>query len=392
MRASDPRSSRKILLEEVTLKRIEATYQVICTTEERPALARAIAVELTVEVPERLIRRYRTIETDLVARVEDQQQMSPGIQQLTLSFAGELAGSDLSRWLNLLLGNCSMMPGVRLIGLKLPDDVVSQFPGPSHGIAGVRELTGVVDRPLVATALKPRGAPVADLVEVCRQFVAGGGDLLKDDHNLIDDDLSSFRNRVERCTAAIRETQGDRHVPYLVNLMAPAEQLDQRLEVALQAGADGALMAPWVIGLDRVRELTSRWPGIHLGHPSMSGVVTSQGDGGISLSIVHGTLARLAGLDGSVFVNAGGRFTTTREQGRQIAAELRAPLGQIAPGWAIPAGGMSATRIPEMVEDFGSDTMILIGGSLLADQRGVEASTAEILERIRDEFARAKES
>ena len=70
----------------------------------------------------------------------------------------------------------------------------------------------------------------------------------------------------------------------------------------------------------------------------------------------------------------------------------RAPLGQIAPGWAIPAGGMSATRIPEMVEDFGSDTMILIGGSLLADQRGVEASTAEILERIRDEFARAKES
>ena len=138
------------------------------------------------EVPERLIQRYPSIESDLVAKVEGHQQISPDVHQIQLSFGGELAGSDLTRWLNLLLGNCSMMPGVRLIDLKLPDDVLAQFPGPNHGISGVRELTGVDDRPLVATALKPRGAPVSDLVEVCREFVTGGGDLLKDDHNLID--------------------------------------------------------------------------------------------------------------------------------------------------------------------------------------------------------------
>ncbi|MEC9476533.1 MAG: RuBisCO large subunit C-terminal-like domain-containing protein [Planctomycetota bacterium] len=374
------------------MDRIEATYRVLCADEECLAVARAIAVELTVEVPERLIERYPTIETDLVAKVDQCHQISPGVQQIQLSFAGEMAGSDLTRWLNLLLGNCSMIPGVRLIDLNLPDDVLQQFAGPHHGISGVRQMTGVSDRPLVATALKPRGAPVSDLVEVCRDFVTGGGDLIKDDHNLIDDDLSAFRDRVERCTAAIREAQTDRHVPYLVNLMAPAEQLDQRLEIALEVGADGALMAPWILGLDQVRQLTSRWPGLHLGHPSMSGVLTSQGAGGIALPIVHGTLARLAGLDGSVFVNAGGRFATSRREGRQIAEQLRAPLGPIAPGWAIPAGGMSPTRIPEMVEDFGTDTMILIGGALLADERGVEISTAEILDCIREQFARLEES
>ena len=149
-------------------------------------------------------------------------------------------------------------------------------------------------------------------------------------------------------------------------------------------------MAPWVIGLDRVRQLTSRWPGVHIGHPSMSGVMTVHHDSGISLPIVHGILARLAGLDGSVFVNAGGRFATTRQQGRQIAEQLRAPMGQIAPGWAIPAGGMSLERVPEMIEDFGCDTMLLIGGALLADDRGVETATAEILAQIQDRFARRK--
>jgi ribulose-bisphosphate carboxylase large chain len=275
-----------------------------------------------------------------------------------------------------------MIPGVRLIDLQLPDEVVKNFPGPRFGISGIREITGVQKRPLVATALKPRGAPVADLVEVCRGFVAGGGDLIKDDHNLLDENLSAFRDRVERCTAAIRESQGDRHVLYLVNLMAPAEQLDGRLEAALEVGADGALMAPWVLGLDRVRELTSRWPGVHLGHPSMSGVVTSSPDGGISLPLVHGTLARLAGLDGSVFVNAGGRFTPTRAEGRQIAEKLREPLGSIAPGWAIPAGGMSPERIPEMLEDFGSDTILLMGGALLTAEDGVEAATVQIRQQI----------
>jgi ribulose-bisphosphate carboxylase large chain len=282
-----------------------------------------------------------------------------------------------------------MLPSIQLTRLVLSDEVLDRFQGPHCGIDGVRELVEVPGRPLVATALKPRGAPVSDLVQICREFIRGGGDLIKDDHNLIDDDLDQFRDRVQRCTEAIRQQQGDRHRLYLVNLLAPSEQLDARMEIALEAGADGALLAPWVIGLDRVRELTGRWPGVYLGHPSMSGALT--GGSGIAGPIVHGTLARLAGLDGSVFVNSGGRFPVTRSDGRSIAAALRQPLANLKPAWAVPAGGMSPERLPEMIEDFGRDTMMLMGGALLTAKEGIEACTREIVQQLEDRFETAGE-
>ncbi|HIG05932.1 MAG TPA: hypothetical protein EYQ08_09425 [Planctomycetes bacterium] len=368
---------------------IVATYRVEGDRAHSAQLARAMAVELTVEVPQSLIDRYPRIASEIVAEVMQVEELEAGVQQVTLGLNGDLARSNLNQLLNLVLGNCSMLPSIQLTRLVLADEVLARFQGPSYGIEGVRELVGVTGRPLVATALKPRGAPVSDLVEICREFIRGGGDLIKDDHNLIDDDLDQFRDRVQRCTAAIRQQQGARHRLYLVNLLGPSEQLDARMEIALEAGADGALLAPWVIGLDRVRELTRSWPGIYLGHPSMSGVLT--GGSGIAAPIVHGTLARLAGLDGSVFVNSGGRFPVTRSEGRSIAAALRQPLATLKPGWVVPAGGMSPERLPEMVDDFGCDTMMLMGGALLTAKEGIEACARDIIQQLEDRFETAEE-
>ena len=375
----------------VQVDSLVATYRVEVERDRAQALARAMAGELTVEVPEVLIGRYPEIEKQIVADVLSLEEVESGVHHVKIAFEATLAGSDLNTLLNLMLGNCSMMPGVRLIDLALPDTLLQEYRGPTHGIDGVRSIVEVKRRPLVATALKPRGAPVSDLVEVCRQFTAAGGDLIKDDHNLVEADLDLFRDRVERCVAAIRETQGSRHRLFLVNLIACSEQLDQRLEVAMEMGADGALLAPWVIGLDRVRALTTRWPGVHLGHPSLSGLLTVGSMGGIDGSIVHGSLARLAGLDGSVFVNSGGRFPVTRSDGRGIAAALRQPLAKLKPAWAVPAGGMRPERLPEMIEDFGCDTMMLMGGALLTAKEGIEACTREIVDQLQDQIESAGE-
>jgi len=368
------------------LLRLLAKYTVESDSGRIADLARALAVELTVEVPEEVIGRYPHLNRDLIAQVEEVRAITPALHQITLSFCGDLPGvdlpgADLTRWLNLLLGNASMLPGVRLHDLEIPNDLVAAFQGPRHGIDGIREWVGVPERPLLATALKPRGAPVSDLQMICREFVHGGGDLIKDDHNLIDDSNEQFLERVKACVGSIREAENRRRILYLVNLMGPAEELDRRLELAHEAGADGGLVAPWVLGLDRTRQLIDDHPGVYLGHPSLSGVYTRSG-GGISPGLIHGTFARLAGIDGSVFVNAGGRFSPTREEGRSVAHKLAEPLGNLRRGWAVPAGGMSPERVPEILSDYGSQVMILIGGAIIADARGVRSATESLREAI----------
>ena len=100
-------------------------------------LARAMAVELTVEVPEKVIDRYPHLNRDLVACIEGIKPVDSSRHEITLSFAGNLPGADLTRWLNLLLGNCSMLPGVTLADLEIPEPILQDFTGPRFGIGAV---------------------------------------------------------------------------------------------------------------------------------------------------------------------------------------------------------------------------------------------------------------
>jgi ribulose-bisphosphate carboxylase large chain len=100
------------------------------------------------------------------------------------------------------------------------------------------------------------------------------------------------------------------------------------------------------------------------GHPSMLGsLITSQSEG-ISHGIVLGTLMRLAGADISIFPNVGGRFAFSKEHCLEITKQSREKLGAHRPVLVSPAGGMTLERIPEMVEMYGKDCALLIGGAL----------------------------
>jgi len=39
-------------------------------------------------------------------------------------------------------------------------------------------------------------------------------------------------------------------------------------------------------------------------------------------------------------------------------------MGEVAPSLPVPAGGMTLERVPEMVEFYGEDVILLIGGAL----------------------------
>jgi ribulose-bisphosphate carboxylase large chain len=96
----------------------------------------------------------------------------------------------------------------------------------------------------------------------------------------------------------------------------------------------------------------------------MLGSLVISKDEGISHGIALGTFMRLAGADISIFPNIGGRFSFTSAQCLEIADRSRENLGKLNPIMVAPAGGMTLERIPEMIEMYGKDAALLIGGAL----------------------------
>lgn len=357
------------------MSRITAVYHLSCPADEVERAARDIAIEQTVEVPEALV------DEAIIGRVATIQPEGDGFL-VRMEYLPELADGQLPQLLNLVYGNISMHDFIRLVDLELPDAFLARLHGPTYGVAGLRALLGVYDRPLLCTALKPRGLPVAELADIAREFALGGGDLVKDDHNLVD---PTFMERVARCQAAVEEANAKtgRQCLYLPFVCAPADRLERYVEYAVRHGVRGILVPPLIVGLDTVRWLADQYGLLMMSHPTFSGTFLQNPRHGIEPGLLLGTLFRLAGVDVSVFVNAGGRFRYTPEECSSIAARMHEPLGELAPGFPAPAGGMTYERIPDMVQQFGIDSVLLIGGALLTHGGDLRESTAKYLDAVR---------
>jgi ribulose-bisphosphate carboxylase large chain len=345
---------------------IIASYRLRCDAAQADALARFIAFEQTVELPERLVTDARLLD-QVVGKVQSLQADGPDHFRARIAYAPELASGQLSQLVNLLYGNVSMTEGVRLVGLDLPPAILQTFQGPRHGIEGIRSLLGVYGRPLLATAAKPRGLSDAQLAELVGRFALGGGDIVKDDQNLVSSDFESFKRRVDACAKAVdaANRQTGRQTVYFPHLAAPDQDLEKYAEFVLELGLRGVLMCPMVLGLDRMRHLNQRYGLVCMAHPALSGAYTQSRDHGIGHDVLLGTIFRLAGADISVFPAPGGRFPYSGEECTALARALTEPLGDLVPAWPSPAGGMSFDSLPRLEQDYGADAVLLIGGSLL---------------------------
>jgi len=330
--------------------------------------AAAIALEQTVELPADLIAPG-SFSAQLIGRVAALSVVDATTTDAVISYAGATVGEGLPQLLNVIFGNSSLIPNIRVVGLTLPASLTDRFPGPRFGRAGVRQRLGVPARPLLCTALKPLGLSASELAGVAYRCALGGVDLIKDDHGLADQPSAPFAERVARCAEAVaraNDETGERSI-YLANISAPAHLVHARALAARAAGAGGVLIAPGLVGLDMVRQLAAdaQFNLPIMAHPAFQGSIVVSPTSGVAHGVLFGTLTRLAGADATIFPNDGGRFTFTRADCAAIAAATGAPLGGLAPIFPTPAGGVALERVPELVERYGHDVILLIGGALL---------------------------
>ncbi len=344
------------------------------------ARALALARESTLEVPVGVASA--SIEGGLLGRVIGVEPDADGAATARIDYPAAVLDGSLPQLLNVLHGNVSLLPGVRLVDATLPESVLEAFAGPRFGIGGIRDRLDAHDRPLVAVALKPVGLQTSELAELAAAFARAGVDVIKDDHGVTDQAPSRFSDRVGAVAKAVAEANaatGGR-TAYYVNVTGPVDTMGERVEQAAEVGCGGVLVAPGLVGLDTMRALADAEPALPvMAHPSRGDVGPGR-DSGVSPEVWYGLLYRLAGADAVVYVNAGGRFAWSIDTCQGLNRRLRAPLGRLRASFPVPAGGVSASDAPSWFERYGTDTLLLIGGSLLA-QDDVEGAARRLVEQ-----------
>lgn len=356
------------------MDRILVTYQYTGTDPQ--AIAEVIRVEQTIEFPRDLAPQW--IQNDVVGKIEEITSAAANIHAITISYNPDVAGGELPQLLNVLWGNASLFPGVKVVDLELPESILKIFKGPRFGVEGLRKLFDAPTRPLLTTALKPMGSDSKTLAEMARTLARAGFDAIKDDHSLANQPWSLWEERVALVSKAVNEANeevGGKCV-YAPSLNLRFDRVHDAAHRAKELGAGALLVLPGITGFDSLRILAED-DSLALpiqGHPSMLGSLVTSPTEGIAHGIIFGTIMRLAGADISIFPNMGGRFSFSQDQCRDIECAAHSDLGAIKKIWVAPAGGMTLDRIPEMVKMYGLDTALLIGGAL---SRGDLAENAQ---------------
>ena len=363
------------------MNRIYVTYKF--TGEDPKAIAEVIRAEQTIEFPFELAPAW--IQEEVVGKVEEISSTDKTSHLITISYNPDVTGGELNQFLNVLWGNVSLFPGIKIVDLKLPEFFLAKYKGPRFGVNGLREIFGAPTRPLVSTALKPMGSDAQTLAEMARTLALAGFDLIKDDHSLANQPWATWKERVTlvaRAVSEANEATGGKSV-YAPSLNLPFDQIVEAAHTAKDLGAGALLVLPGITGFDSMRLLAAD-DSLALpiqGHPAMLGSLVTSKFEGISHGIALGTLMRLAGADISIFPNVGGRFSFTKDQCLEITDKSREKLGSLKPMLVSPAGGMTLERIPEMIEMYGKDSALLIGGAL---SRGSLAdNAAQMSEMVR---------
>jgi ribulose-bisphosphate carboxylase large chain len=363
---------------------LHAIYHVHSNARSIEERASAIAVEQSVEMPVGAIDDASVLR-DIVGRVESILEIAAGQFELRIRLADASVGTDPGQLINMLFGNTSLHDDVVLHDVELGPEFALAWAGPRHGRDGLRLRVGAGCRALTCSALKPQGLSPTRLAELARRFAEGGIDYIKDDHGLADQAYAPFAARIEAIAAALRNASSNQ-VRYVPSLSGDLDQMRAQIAIARAAGIDTVMVAPMIMGLANFHSLVRAHSDMaFFAHPTLAGAAR------IAPALLIGKLFRMLGADAVIFPNHGGRFGYSASLCRALAHQALEPRDGMRPCMPVPAGGMTRDRVPEMLDFYGTDVMLLIGGALLEARERLTEATADFVAAVRSNGRRLTE-
>ncbi len=300
---------------------------------------------------------------------------------VTLSWPIENLGASLPNLIATIAGNLfelNPFSGLRLMDVRLPSAFAAAYPGPKFGIEGTRRLSGVHDRPLIGTIIKPSvGLSAEDTAAMVAELCAGGIDFIKDDELQADGPACPFDDRV-RAVMAVVNAAADRtgkKTMVAFNLTGEIDEMRRRHDLVLAEGGTCVMASLTAVGMSGM---------IALGrHTELPIHAHRCGWGAVTRSPVLGwaypawsKLWRLAGADHMHVNGIDNKFTEDNASVTASARSLASPLFEADPMCALPvfSSGQTVHQAAATLAATGSpDLLVTAGGGVVAHPDGVAA-------------------
>jgi len=307
---------------------------------------------------------------------------------IVLSFPFENVGANLPTLNATVCGNLyelSDHSGLRLLDLELPEAFADTYPGPQFGIEGTRRLSGVYDRPLLGTIIKPSvGLSPEQTAALAAELAEAGLDFIKDDELMANPPHSPFHLRVQRVMQVLN-AHADRtgkKVMYAFNITDELDAMRRHHDTVLEAGGDCIMMSLNSVGLVGVAAMRRHSQLVIHGHRNGWGMLTRCPELGIAFP-AYQKLWRLAGVD---HMHVNGLQNKFWEPDDSVVASLHACLTPLFSGgqrdylaMPIVASGQWAGQAPETYRRAGTTDLIHVaGGGIMAHPGGPAAGVASM--------------
>lgn len=296
-----------------------------------------------------------------------------------LSFPLHNFGVSLPNLLTAIAGNLYELKefsGLKLIDLEIPDVFGERYLGPKFGIKGTRDLSGVYNRPLIGTIIKPSiGLKIEDYRPMVRQLAEAGLDFIKDDELCANPPYAPFEDRVRVVMEEI-ERVADRtgkKTMYAFNITGDIDEMKRNHDTVVDAGGTCVMVSINSVGLPSVAHIRkyTELP-IH-GHRNQWGAMTRSPMLGMSFT-VYQKLCRLAGVD---HLHTNGLNSKFAESNDSVATSIRDCLTPMLGGYEVMPVLSSAQWAGSAIPTYNAvpsvNLLHLAGGGILAHPGGIAA-------------------
>jgi ribulose-bisphosphate carboxylase large chain len=308
--------------------------------------------------------------------------------KVVISWPLENMGTSLPNVLATVAGNLfelKQFSGLRLLDVHFPPDFLNAYRGPQFGVPGTRQLSGVFDRPLLGTIIKPSvGLLPEDTAALVQTLADAEIDFIKDDELQGDGPHCPFDRRVAAVMRVIRNhaDRTGKKVMFAFNLTGEVDEMLRRHDTVLAEGGTCVMLSLNSTGLPAVARLRqhSQLP-IHA-HRNGWGLFSRCPALGISY-IAYQKFWRLAGVDHMHVNGLRNKFCEPDESVIASARECQKAMFDV-PGrgcevMPVFSSGQTVHQAPDTYRVLGNtDLIYACGGGLMAHPDGVAAGVRSI--------------